>query len=145
MYQGDGGAIKSNTFGAMTLNNNNNNISQDKKVRSFANDTRATRGVATLADTICPQEDLNKNTNMKLNDEKFEVLRYGTINALKESTTYTTPKGLPKEAKTKVKDLGVVMSMTTNSTNRLITSSQKQKTWHPGYSEPSAQESGYQC
>ena len=25
MYQGDGGAIKSNTFGAMTLNNNNNN------------------------------------------------------------------------------------------------------------------------
>ena len=47
---------------------------------------------------------------MKLNDDKFEVLRYGTNNELKESTTYTTPKGLPIEAKTEVKDLGVVMS-----------------------------------
>ena len=93
-----------------------NNISQDTKVRSFADDTRATRGVATVADTICLQEDLNRiynwteNVNMKLNDDKFEVLRYGTNNELKESTTYTTPKGLPIEAKTEVKDLGVVMS-----------------------------------
>ena len=47
---------------------------------------------------------------MKLNDDKFEVLRYGTNNELKESTTYTTPKGLPIETKTVVKDLGVVMS-----------------------------------
>ena len=47
---------------------------------------------------------------MKLNDDKFEVLRYGTNNDLEESTTYTTPKGLPIETKTEVKDLGVVMS-----------------------------------
>ena len=47
---------------------------------------------------------------MKLNDDKFEVLRYGTNNELKESTTYTTPKGLPIETKTVVKDLGVVIS-----------------------------------
>ena len=78
-----------------------NKISQDTKVRSFADDTHATRGVTTVADTICLQEDLNKiynwteNTNMKLNDDKFKVLRYGTNNELKESTTYTTPKGLP--------------------------------------------------
>ena len=70
-----------------------NNISQDTKVRSFADDTRATRGVATVADTICLQEDLNRiynwteNVNMKLNDDKFEVLRYGTNNKLKESTS----------------------------------------------------------
>ena len=82
---------------------------------------------------------------MKLNDDKFEVLRYGTNNELKESTTYTTPKGLPIETKTVVKDLGVVMSDENKFNKRLITSSQKQKTWHPGYSEPSAQEPEYQC
>ena len=46
---------------------------------------------------------------MTLNDDKFEVLRCGTNNELKESTTYTTPKGLPIETKTVVKDLGVVI------------------------------------
>ena len=52
------------------------NISQDTKARLFANDTHTTRGVASVADTICLQEDLNKiynwteNTNMKLNDDK---------------------------------------------------------------------------
>ena len=33
MYQGDGGAIKSNTFGAMTLNNNNNNNNNKRRRR----------------------------------------------------------------------------------------------------------------
>ena len=93
-----------------------NDTSSETKMKSFADDTRATRGVASIADTICLQEDLNKvyawsdAANMKLNNDKFEALRYGDNKELKESTTYTTPSGKPIEVKSELKDLGVIMS-----------------------------------
>ena len=93
-----------------------NDISRGTTVRSFADDTRATRGVTTQADTNCLQEDLNKiyawteKANMKLNDDKFELLRYGNNQQLKENTTYTTPTGKPIKVKSEVKDLGVLIS-----------------------------------
>ena len=91
-------------------------VSSDTNVKSFADDTRATRGVTSVADTICLQDDLNKiyawtdTTNMKLNDDKFEALRYGQNKELKETTTYTTPSGKPIQVKSELKDLGVIMS-----------------------------------
>ena len=47
---------------------------------------------------------------MKLNDDKFEALRYGQNKELKETTTYTTPSGKPIQVKSELKDLGVIMS-----------------------------------
>ena len=91
-------------------------VSSDTNVKSFAEDTRATRGATSVADTICLQDDLNKiyawtdTTNMKLNDDKFEALRYGQNKELKETTTYTTPSGKPIQVKSELKDLGVIMS-----------------------------------
>ena len=88
----------------------------ETKVKSFADDTRATRGVISVADTVCLQEDLNRiyawsdTANMDLNDDKFEALRYGSNIEIKESTTYTTPSGKPIQVKSELKDLGVIMS-----------------------------------
>ena len=44
MYQGDGGAIKSNTFGAMTLNNNNNHSSQTNNQEGKNNESAGESG-----------------------------------------------------------------------------------------------------
>ena len=46
---------------------------------------------------------------MKLNDTKFELLRYGSNNEIK-SETYTSPSGDKIQEKAFVKDLGVLMS-----------------------------------
>ena len=52
-------------------------------VKSFADDTRATKLIKTIEDVIRLQEDLQHiykwthDNNMKLNDVKFELLRYG--------------------------------------------------------------------
>ena len=54
-------------------------------VKSFVDDTRASKQVKTVEDVALLQLDLEKiykwtdDNNMKLNDVKFERLRYGTI------------------------------------------------------------------
>ena len=71
-------------------------------VKSFADDTRATKAIKTLQDTSLLQNDLNAiykwtdDNNMSLNDVKFEVLQYGKNqkNQLKNQTTYETPSGI---------------------------------------------------
>ena len=91
-------------------------ISVETLIKSFADDTRATRGVNSVKDTSLLQDDLNriyawsKSANMELNDDKFESLRYGKNKQLKDSTTYTTPAGKAINVKSTVKDLGVLMS-----------------------------------
>ena len=84
-------------------------------VKSFADDTRATKEVKTLEDAVLLQNDLEKiykwtdDNNMKLNDVKFELLRYGKNQEIKTQTSYTSPSGVEIESKDVVKDLGILM------------------------------------
>ena len=48
--------------------------------------------------------------NIKLNDTKFELLRYGSNKEIKSETHYTSPSGDKIQEKAFVKDLGVLMS-----------------------------------
>ena len=85
-------------------------------VNSFADDTRSTKSVNTFEDVNVHQKDLQSiyewttRNNMELNDVKFEALRHGKNEDLKQSTCYTTPSGKVIEVKDSVKDLGVYMS-----------------------------------
>ena len=85
-------------------------------VKSFADDTCATKAVKTLEDTELLQKELDKiykwtiENNMELNDVKFELLRYGSNKNIKEQTHYTSPSGKVIENKDVVKDLGIFMS-----------------------------------
>lgn len=47
--------------------------------------------------------------NMKFN-EKLELIKFGLNNILKEHTSYTGPTGHAVERKSKVRDLGIIMS-----------------------------------
>ena len=85
-------------------------------VKSFADDTRTTKSVNSVEDVNALQKDLQSiyewtiRNNMELNDVKFEALRHGKNEDLKQSSSYTTPSGKVIEVKDSVKDLGVYMS-----------------------------------
>ena len=85
-------------------------------ISSFADDTRAAKGITTLEDVEALQTDLqaifkwSQDNNMELNYPKFECLRYGKNSDIKESTYYNTPSGDPIKVVEHAKDLGVVMS-----------------------------------
>ena len=63
---------------------------QSSRVTSFADDTRISRAITTKEDSEKLQGDLVKiykwadNNNMKFNKQKFELIRYGTNENLKE-------------------------------------------------------------
>ena len=88
----------------------------DAYIKSFADDTRAMKGVCTSSDVDKLQQVLNKlykwssDNNMSLNDKKFEGLRYGLDELLKLMTEYKNPSGKAIEIKKSLKDLGVIMS-----------------------------------
>ena len=88
----------------------------NSSVRSFADDTRLIRSIKNIEDTEALQEDLTtvynwaSVNNMKFNDIKFELLRYGTNNNIKQSTSYTSSNDNEIPEKQKVRDLGVVMT-----------------------------------
>ena len=89
----------------------------DKSVaRSFADDTRCTRNVRNVRDVSDHQKETNtiydwtSESNMELNDAKFEVLRYGLDDTLKICTSYITPNGQVITQKESLRDLGVTMS-----------------------------------
>ena len=83
---------------------------QGSKVRSFADDTRALNGVKNLHDTSYLQNDLNsiyewtKTNNMKLNEVKFELLRYSNDRHLMKTSHYFSPTNTVITEKTTVKD-----------------------------------------
>ena len=56
--------------------------------------------------------DWSDRNNMQFNHSKFELLRYGTNNDLKNATSYSSNENTPIEAKPMTKDLGVIMSNT---------------------------------
>jgi len=51
-----------------------------------------------------------EESNMKFNGDKFQLLRYGEDETLKQSTAYTDCNGNAIEVKTSAKDLGIQMS-----------------------------------
>ena len=84
-------------------------------VASFADDTRATKGIKSEDDAVDLQNDLfqifdwSQKNNMQFNSVKFELIRYGKDNHLKESTTYISPEWELIENKESVKDLGITL------------------------------------
>ena len=82
---------------------------------SFADDTRISREIESLADTFKLQNDLNsvykwaQQNNAEFNDTKFEHLPYGKNNDLKKVAVYLTGEGRRIATKNQTKDLGVIM------------------------------------
>ena len=82
---------------------------------SFADDTRIRKQITTIGDTEQLQEDLSavlswsQENNMALNEEKFELLRYGNNQQIIAETRYQCNQQVIK-SKEHVKDLGVHMS-----------------------------------
>ena len=87
-------------------------------VRSFADDTRVSKGVTNTREASELQGDLNaiynwaNVNNMAFNSGKFELLRYGKDDTMKLCTNYTNNDGFIINSKSHVKDLGVIISDT---------------------------------
>ena len=85
-------------------------------ISSFADDTRAAKGISAVEDVEALQTDLqaiykwSQENNMEFNSPKFECLRYGNNNDIKETTCYKTPSGDPIKVVEHAKDLGIIMS-----------------------------------
>ena len=85
-------------------------------VSSFADDSRVTKGITCDKDVENLQNDLESiykwtiENNMALNDDKFECLRYGWNNDIKNQSSYKSNTGSEIEVKDHVKDLGIIMS-----------------------------------
>ena len=106
------------------INDITNNIDSDISI--FADDTRILRPVNTFEDVEALQDDLNKlyqwqeTNNMAFNSNKFEVLRYGWNQELKNSTEYLTPDSEDLiERKEALRDLGIQMSDTGKFSNHV--------------------------
>ena len=89
----------------------------ESNVSLFADDTRITKPVQSYEDVESLQDDLEKlytwqrTNNMVFNGKKFEMLRYGTDQELKNSTNYLTPESEDFiEVKECLRDLGIQMS-----------------------------------
>ena len=102
-------------------------------VKSFADDTRASKQVKTVEDVALLQLDLEKiykwtdDNNMKLNDVKFELLRYGTNQIIKDQTNYTSQSGNIIASKDVVKDLGILMCNNCLFKEQIISTIEKAK------------------
>ena len=87
---------------------------------------RVIRPVNTFEDVEALQDDLNKlyqwqeTNNMAFNSNKFEVLRYGWNQELKNSTEYLTPDSEDLiDRKEALRDLGIQMSDTGKFSNHV--------------------------
>ena len=107
-------------------------------IASFADDTRATKGLKCENDAADLQNDLFRiyqwaeRNNMEFNSLKFELIRYGRINDLKDSTSYISPNWKIIEEKEHVKDLGVTMSNDCSfktHINNIIESAKRISSW----------------
>ena len=99
------------------INDIDKNINSSSFVSLFADDTRITRKIQNESDIESLQSDLEtlydwqKNNNMEFNSKKFEILRYGKDETLKQSSSYFTPNYEDIiEEKESLRDLGVQMS-----------------------------------
>jgi hypothetical protein len=85
-------------------------------ISSFADDTRIGKGVNSAEDAEQLQLDLQQvyqwaiSNNMDFNTSKFELLRYGNDQDLKNQTCYKSNMKTTITEKQSVKDLGILMS-----------------------------------
>ena len=96
------------------------NVSQGTRVSSFADDTRASRGMNTSLDPKQLQHDIETiykwalEVNMEFNGDKFECIRYWPDEDLgavfKQEFKYANEEGQTIEEKEHIKDLGVLLS-----------------------------------
>ena len=96
------------------------NVSEGTRVTSFADDTRASRGIKTSLDPVQLQKDIEtiyqwaKDVNMEFNGDKFESIRYWPNKDLREQFDeefeYVNEEGISIEEKDCLKDLGVLLS-----------------------------------
>ena len=108
----------------LLINDIDTNISSN--VSLFADDTRILRAVDDEEDVEKLQADLDQiyswqdSNNMEFNSKKFEVMRYGRNQILKESTVYLTPKyeDIIEEKET-LRDLGIIMSNDASFSNHV--------------------------
>ena len=86
---------------------------------SFADDTRLMKEISNNMDVQYLQDDLDAvyqwtiSNNMQLNGLKFEHLKYGKNEELKEQSKYCSDTGFPIETKSMVKDLGITLDVNT--------------------------------
>ena len=99
------------------INDIDESINSSSFVSLFADDTRIAKEVRNETDVENFQTDLEKlydwqkQNNMEFNSNKFEVLRYGKNDDLKQSTCYLTPNSDDIiEEKESLRDLGIMMS-----------------------------------
>ena len=85
-------------------------------VASFADDTRVLSGIRNSEDVAHLQSDLEKifgwadMNNATFNPDKFECVRYGMDDTIKQSTAYTSSGGTTIQSTKHVRDLGVTLS-----------------------------------
>ena len=115
---------------------NDIDIGISSRVSLFADDTRIFKKVDTENDVEDLQSDLDKlyrwqeSNNMEFNSKKFEILRYGKNQILKDSTFYLTPQFEEIiEEKESLRDLGVIMTNDCSFSNHvdLVCSKVRQK------------------
>jgi hypothetical protein len=89
----------------------------NSSVKVFADDTRITKAVKTEEEAALLQEDLETlytwaiDNNMAFNGSKFEVLRFGKNQELKDNTNYLTPEAEDLiEVKDVLRDLGIMVN-----------------------------------
>ena len=112
----------------------------DEKISNFASmfadDTRLIGKIASEEDVDNFQRDLNliyewaETNNMQFNDKKFELMRYGPNEDIKQSTSYKSSDGSTIEEKQKLRDLGSIMNneATFDDHIELVVSKVRQKT-----------------
>ena len=82
----------------------------------FCDDTRVTTKIDSEEDVEAFQNDLNKiykwaeENNMLFNNDKFELLRYGCNENIKESTFYISANDEVIEEKEVLRDLGIIVN-----------------------------------
>ena len=93
----------------------------ESHLKVYVDDTKAKKGIKMEEDVESLQDDLNKmydwatENNMEFNGTKFQVMRYGENETLKENTIYFTDKmNHVIEEFENLKDLGVIMNNEAN-------------------------------
>ena len=96
-------------------------------VSSFADDTRVSKGIRSVGDVEALQSDLQSiykwadENNMEFNFHKFESLRYGNNDGIKESTSYRSKCNEGIKTVDHAEDLGITMSSSGNFRQHIST------------------------
>ena len=89
----------------------------EAKIKVYVDDTKLKKPIKSESDVESLQKDLEtmyswaENNNMKFNGNKFQLMRYGNDDSIKDDTIYFT-ENMENiiERFDKVKDLGVIMN-----------------------------------